>query len=369
MSRGSQASDLRLRILASIHEILSKMPLGYATSSDVVGKVSATDLEIEGAVKYFEAKGFLNVEWNSAGFFAKITAYGIDELERAELISIEASTKSKQAQSKILGLLFEAYSKDPQSYVTSEKLFPESGFQEIDVLQAAKYLRDKALIELEGFGGGNFIARISASGIDSVEAGQKNKMSVSEDKPIRRRLSPARQKDYVMRAGKCMVCGEKDIRVLDVHHIKPFADGGSNKPSNLSVLCPNCHKKAQKGLIHPPSLAQILTGKVGMRASKSPRRAKATKSIVYCQRCGEIAGSRSECIGLYTAHDFVNGSGVIYCQRCGQKVGGKSECIGLSTSHNFTAGNGSEICIRCGQSIGRKSVCTGLNTNHNFVSK
>lgn len=76
-----------------------------------------------------------------------------------------------------------------------------------------------------------------------------------DEEPARRRLTPAQQKDFVMRAGKCMACGETDIRVLDVHHIKPFAKGGSNRPWNLSVLCPNCHRKAQKGLLTPPSLA------------------------------------------------------------------------------------------------------------------
>jgi 5-methylcytosine-specific restriction endonuclease McrA len=76
-----------------------------------------------------------------------------------------------------------------------------------------------------------------------------------EDKPARTRLTAAQQKDYVMRAGKCMACGDTDIRILDVHHIKPFAKGGSNQPWNLSVLCPSCHRKAQKGLIVPPALA------------------------------------------------------------------------------------------------------------------
>src|SRR5438552_7520930 len=72
-----------------------------------------------------------------------------------------------------------------------------------------------------------------------------------------RRLTPAQQKDIVMRAGKCTECGEKDIRIRQVHHIKPFADGGSNDPANLAVLCPNCHQKAQKGLIKPTSVADM----------------------------------------------------------------------------------------------------------------
>ena len=62
-----------------------------------------------------------------------------------------------------------------------------------------------------------------------------------------------------MRAGKCTECGEEDIRILQVHHIKPFTDGGSNEPANLAVLCPNCHQRAEKGLIKPTPISEIET--------------------------------------------------------------------------------------------------------------
>src|SRR2546425_8235874 len=82
----------------------------------------------------------------------------------------------------------------------------------------------------------------------------------------RRRLTPAQQKNCIMMAGKCLGCGEKDIRILIVHHLKPFAKGGSNRPSNLTVLCGTCHTKADKGLIKPPSILswkkRLATGKL-----------------------------------------------------------------------------------------------------------
>ena len=34
---------------------------------------------------------------------------------------------------------------------------------------------------------------------------------------------------------------------LDVHHIKPRAEGGTNNRENLIVLCPNCHGDARRG--------------------------------------------------------------------------------------------------------------------------
>lgn len=88
--------------------------------------------------------------------------------------------------------------------------------------------------------------------------------------------------------------------------------------------------------------------------------------IVYCRRCGALAGQQSTCTGLNTYHDFVTGSGTIYCKRCGIAVGKQSECTGLNTYHNFVTGNGTIYCKRCGVPIGKQSECTGLNTYHDF---
>ena len=41
---------------------------------------------------------------------------------------------------------------------------------------------------------------------------------------------------------RCTVCGA--TRSLEVHHIVPRADGGSNDPSNLVTLCADCHGTA-----------------------------------------------------------------------------------------------------------------------------
>jgi 5-methylcytosine-specific restriction endonuclease McrA len=41
---------------------------------------------------------------------------------------------------------------------------------------------------------------------------------------------------------KCMVCGyDEDERILEIHHIDE--NHSNNEISNLSVLCPNCHRK------------------------------------------------------------------------------------------------------------------------------
>ena len=39
--------------------------------------------------------------------------------------------------------------------------------------------------------------------------------------------------------GQCVVCGESDIRVLQIDHIDGNSD--NHKEENLILICPNCH--------------------------------------------------------------------------------------------------------------------------------
>jgi uncharacterized C2H2 Zn-finger protein len=88
----------------------------------------------------------------------------------------------------------------------------------------------------------------------------------------------------------------------------------------------------------------------------------------YCRRCGAIAGQRSVCTGLNTAHDFTNGRGTIYCRRCGVVVGERSVCTGLNIAHDFTSGSNATFCRRCGVLVGKRTECTGLSIAHDFLS-
>jgi len=43
---------------------------------------------------------------------------------------------------------------------------------------------------------------------------------------------------------KCQMCGmKKKDKLHEIHHIIPISQGGSNKRSNLKVLCEKCHKE------------------------------------------------------------------------------------------------------------------------------
>lgn len=47
----------------------------------------------------------------------------------------------------------------------------------------------------------------------------------------------------VNRRGKCAECGSTDIGDLTAHHIIPRADGGSNRPDNILIVCRACHDR------------------------------------------------------------------------------------------------------------------------------
>ena len=48
---------------------------------------------------------------------------------------------------------------------------------------------------------------------------------------------------------RCRICGEGTYATLSIHRIKPGKEGGAYKTSNSVVLCENCHRKEQNGLI------------------------------------------------------------------------------------------------------------------------
>ena len=69
---------------------------------------------------------------------------------------------------------------------------------------------------------------------------------------------------------KCAICGwQATPRLIktgrriqwscgnEIHHITPVADGGTDNPDNLVLLCPNHHKMAHMGLIDAEDLRRL----------------------------------------------------------------------------------------------------------------
>lgn len=61
-----------------------------------------------------------------------------------------------------------------------------------------------------------------------------------------KRYIPKKIKDFILIASKhqCSIC---QANTIDVHHIIPVEDGGTNDLENLMVVCPNHHRQYHQG--------------------------------------------------------------------------------------------------------------------------
>jgi len=81
---------------------------------------------------------------------------------------------------------------------------------------------------------------------ESKEAGGNQSSETEKTPPAPESL---RNELYFERADRrCEWCDD-EIDYHEVHHINPRSEGGSNDPKNLIVLCPNCHNKADNGVV------------------------------------------------------------------------------------------------------------------------
>lgn len=62
------------------------------------------------------------------------------------------------------------------------------------------------------------------------------------------KVSPGARTKIINRdGGACLRCGLKNEEELEVHHILPISQGGTNDDSNLATLCSHCHEAAHGG--------------------------------------------------------------------------------------------------------------------------
>lgn len=102
-----------------------------------------------------------------------------------------------------------------------------------------------------------------ASGVDWLfgnGSASPNSGTKADDSRTKTPPAPQSLKDdlYFDRANRhCEWC-ETRIDAPDVHHIEPRGEGGPNEPRNLIVLCPNCHRKADRGMISRSKLRRAI---------------------------------------------------------------------------------------------------------------
>ncbi len=75
----------------------------------------------------------------------------------------------------------------------------------------------------------------------------------------------------------CELCGCAITKSLEVHHIKPRAEGGSNKASNLMVLCAACHDKHHAAPEESPASAPLIQTSEGLERIPAPITPKSKK--------------------------------------------------------------------------------------------
>lgn len=87
----------------------------------------------------------------------------------------------------------------------------------------------------------------------------------------------AKDKDflYQRQGGKCAGCAVKlPMRQLAVDHVKPFSKGGSDKPSNLQLLCTPCNSIKKDGT-QAQLMKRLKEKGIVKAAPKTPAKAKA----------------------------------------------------------------------------------------------
>jgi hypothetical protein len=98
------------------------------------------------------------------------------------------------------------------------------------------------------------------------ELGIKKKEIEDAGKPTEEKVPPlsmAEKERLIKIVGtRCCYPNCKETLALDVHHITPRAEGGTNKENNLIVLCPTHHRLARGGTIPRERLRQYSVAKV-----------------------------------------------------------------------------------------------------------
>lgn len=99
---------------------------------------------------------------------------------------------------------------------------------------------------LAGFG--------QADTVNSLEVRPCAAAPLGIEQVVRRRVRDPRVVATVLRlaGGRCEACGSagpfeivtngRAFRFLEVHHVRPLAEDGSDRPENAVAVCPNCHR-------------------------------------------------------------------------------------------------------------------------------
>ena len=77
---------------------------------------------------------------------------------------------------------------------------------------------------------------------------RKRNLSIKNSKPV----APCIRQEIKTKQGcRCGLCSQKkNPRQLEIHHIKPRCEGGTNEKENLVALCVVCHRSVHRWFNH-----------------------------------------------------------------------------------------------------------------------
>lgn len=111
---------------------------------------------------------------------------------------------------------------------------------------------------------------------------------------------PAKTKKLIFQEAqsRCPFCDESDVNVLEIHHITEQTDGGGNEPSNLILVCSNCHSKITSGSITKLEVVSMKT-KLS-QSSHSPESTTKPSNIINITG-GQHSGVIANVVNLKTS--------------------------------------------------------------------
>lgn len=99
----------------------------------------------------------------------------------------------------------------------------------------------------------DFLASMDDAGSSGGKSSNEEHVETTTAKPVPEKRK--RELIFGRAEQECEWCDDH-LDNPEVHHIEPRSEGGSNDPSNLIVLCPTCHRKADRGGITKTKLKQ-----------------------------------------------------------------------------------------------------------------
>lgn len=157
--------DIQKVILHFLYDIWRKEPFQYGTLDRLIeeGILEVSKDILYKNAEYLASKGLIERSQVAGSYITKITVCGIDTVEDKRLSS------DVKIRRRLLEVLKELFNEKPNGYAGKGELVHRTGFSEVEIERNIMYLEGKGHVEVDWFSSRQFIVRITALGIDSLD--------------------------------------------------------------------------------------------------------------------------------------------------------------------------------------------------------